>query len=991
MLNYKSHAITSTIPRTISDNYPQFIEFVEAYYDWRTLATFELKQVVGSFDLANYIQSVESNLTKTVETVVESNKTYTVRFDDRNTFINDEDIWSYRLHTEPVPITSVEDCLCFDGLRLPSISVFRGQTYYFENKTGSRININIARTQGNANNYGSIVNNGTEDDILSFTVNDGFPNFLYVTSPLTDQIIVLRIIDVPIAFAGIASENRNDKSIFGISKVDRVLLHVDYLNNVYEDAQTFDAPNALFNRFLTSYGLEAFFRNNFADRKFFNNFTEFFKKRGSEDGIKFFFRNFFDRTVSFDYPGERVIRPSQSDWFSYDEMFVRANFGEELLRSDVLVGKLTQATATIESVKYFPVGDYYKLFMKPEKRTNEFVIGEPLAVLDSDDPTIQHDIDGKVLGNVADILVTEAGNEYDIGQTIVDTYNIPGIDTTVSLTVDDITSTDIRRFDVVSPGSGYAVNDLVYFPTPEKKLDFSGIIQPEPGTGATTYTSTTIAVEFEDYTLYEPIDFTDGIINIQGTRYDVVSFSGGSPDSITIESQTAIPVTPTVQAGQLLTVTLDEENVTDPFFDENGEYFHPSTSKVKRGARAYVSSVTASGGIDGIQFVDNGAGYVKRPTTSDSSITIITTSGNSADIDVIGQRFGGVVSMTPNNDLPGIAFDTVISVSNGTANTDDYARVQLRSGVYSKYGEFFNSNEGFVSDNNYIHDSFFYQDYSYVIQSDLNISEFSSLLKQLAHPAGMIFFNEFFITRVFNQKLNRGSEIPVIFTKITIETYLARPFTWNNNLSVYIQDMLVNVYVHQFRQDFNWASSSILDLESTYSLLDDPTISGTTESGFVTVSGYEDVVLQSGTPINRDTDENYFVSRMYTLVEETVSGVGTVSYDDTSSGELYSQFETMVGSGTSFLSTVAYEDMIYVIDNSFYVQSVDSDTQLTVQRLNTSNAISLNDEPYLILIRRRTEIDNARFIDVDYFGDNVSISGHLTKTWDEFLNTVYIT
>ena len=38
----------------------------------------------------------------------------------------------------------------------------------------------------------------------------------------------------------------------------------------------------------------------------------------------------------------------------------------------------------------------------------------------------------------------------------------------------------------------------------------------------------------------------------------------------------------------------------------------------------------------------------------------------------------------------------------------------------------------------------------------MNYKDFAYLLKKLAHPAGMIFFNEFFIIKSFQQKLNKG-------------------------------------------------------------------------------------------------------------------------------------------------------------------------------------------------------------------------------------------
>lgn len=988
MLSYKSNSISSVIPNRVTQNYPQFIEFMEAYYDWALMSTFEVKSVVGNFDIAEKVQTLETQLDQDIITVVESEESFVTNLNGSDTFIPEEGIWAYRPHTSPIPIRFNEtNDYVFCEKVTNTISVFRGQTYYFENNTGYPFYIKFARTYGTDNQYSLVTNNGASSGSISFAPTEVYPDFLYFVTPFSDQIGVIKILDVPSEFTAVAAANASENSALGFSRIENVLLHTEYLYENYDKMLGTNVPNALFERFLQDYGLDRFFRNNFRQRRFFDNFVEFFRKRGSEDGIRFFFRNFFDESVTFDYPGERVLRVSESDYFSYDEMYVEAEFGEELIRNKVLLGQLSNASAVIEATKFIRGRNYYKLFLNADKRQGDFILGEPLLVVDDDDSSIQHDIRGSVLGTIEQINVIEPGNEYTIGETISNTYNVAGVTTTVSLTIEDITSTEINRIDIVTPGSGYVDNEKVYFPTPEKKLKFGAIVQPQISTGDTKYTSTTIALNIEDYTLYEPIDFTDAFFNFQGTFYDVIAWSGGSPDTITVESRTAVPVTPTVQSGQLIVLTVDDDNVTDPFYDTAGEFFHPNASKAKRGA---VGAITTSGGsILDVEIVDPGAGYIKRPTTANGGVTIVTTSGAGAEIDVIGGGFGGLIELTRNNDIVGPEFNSNLVLDKGD-DPDDNAVLEMRAGVHSKYGQFFESNEGFLSDQIYIHDSFFYQDYSYVIQSDLNLTEFAQLLKQLSHPAGMIFFNQFFLTRIFQQKLNDGSDIPNTQKTIYIEKSLY-DLSLTGELTIALIDMLVNVYVHQLENTFHWASSTVLELESTYESLDDPTLSGTTASPYLTVSGYQDVILQSGTPIDRPTDETHFVSRMYTTVQETVSGVGSVSYTDTSSGEPFSQFQTMTGTGTNFLSTVAYEDMIYVVDETFFVQSVDSDTQLTVQRLNTSNVITFSDEPYLIGINRRTELDNARIIDVLYFGDTVSISGHLTDTWQEFLDTVYVT
>lgn len=60
--------------------------------------------------------------------------------------------------------------------------------------------------------------------------------------------------------------------------------------------------------------------------------------------------------------------------------------------------------------------------------------------------------------------------------------------------------------------------------------------------------------------------------------------------------------------------------------------------------------------------------------------------------------------------------------------------------ILSKQGEgegFFRSTKGFLNADKYIHDSFYYQDYSYEVRSSIVFNKYSDLLRKLWHPAGV--------------------------------------------------------------------------------------------------------------------------------------------------------------------------------------------------------------------------------------------------------------
>lgn len=69
----------------------------------------------------------------------------------------------------------------------------------------------------------------------------------------------------------------------------------------------------------------------------------------------------------------------------------------------------------------------------------------------------------------------------------------------------------------------------------------------------------------------------------------------------------------------------------------------------------------------------------------------------------------------------------------------------------------FLSNKGFLSDDIYIQDSYFYQKFSYVIRTGQNQERWGLTYAKLVHPAGFIFFSEILMILV---GLNGGSVMP---------------------------------------------------------------------------------------------------------------------------------------------------------------------------------------------------------------------------------------
>lgn len=148
-----------------------------------------------------------------------------------------------------------------------------------------------------------------------------------------------------------------------------------------------------------------------------------------------------------------------------------------------------------------------------------------------------------------------------------------------------------------------------------------------------------------------------------------------------------------------------------------------SGSSLGVGAKAYISSVGPSGGVRGLDILDTGVNY----TVKDAITATISNSG---------QGTGGVL---------------VATGGAGTRQSEGYWK----------------TDDGLLSSSKKIQDNDYYQDYSYVVRSSLNISEYRDATRKMVHPAGLKQFGEYLITNSLTagtttSQLQNLSETPIL-------------------------------------------------------------------------------------------------------------------------------------------------------------------------------------------------------------------------------------
>ena len=180
-----------------------------------------------------------------------------------------------------------------------------------------------------------------------------------------------------------------------------------------------------------------------------------------------------------------------------------------------------------------------------------------------------------------------------------------------------------------------------------------------------------------------------------------------------------------------------------------------ATYSAGTGGRGYVSSVNAYGSITGVKlkevpgFPIGGTGYSLEdlPTTN-----VITSTGVGGNIAVTALLGSGDILTSTSDDIgailkidilsggTGYATAPVIDLTNfgsGTAQVN----VTIVQGVYTYPGRYLND-DGHLSSFNFLQDGKYYHNYSYVTRIRKSIEKYRDALKKLAHPAGMSLFGE---------------------------------------------------------------------------------------------------------------------------------------------------------------------------------------------------------------------------------------------------------
>lgn len=170
-------------------------------------------------------------------------------------------------------------------------------------------------------------------------------------------------------------------------------------------------------------------------------------------------------------------------------------------------------------------------------------------------------------------------------------------------------------------------------------------------------------------------------------------------------------------------------------------------------ANGYVQSVNGNGSITAVTVTDGGSGYKEVP-----EIRVTSANGSGARL------IAGLLE-----------FDSTSSVAEKTI------RARVSKGAIGRGTGYYSTTRGFLDSDKYIHDNYYYQDYSYEIKVAQTLDKYKDIIYQTFHTAGSELFGKYL------KFLYEKSLVNLAFDSVTVY-----PTSWSvdsgNTIAVLVND-----------------------------------------------------------------------------------------------------------------------------------------------------------------------------------------------------------
>ncbi len=529
-----------------------------------------------------------------------------------------------------------------------------------------------------------------------------------------------------------------------VQNIQQLLAYADVDNTVY----------AFLDKFRDSFmeSLPNTLADGIAKRKLIKNIRDMYSAKGTRDGHKLFFRILFDEEAVITYPRDNMLRVSDGKW-STNKVIRVSEVGTSDFNKAIgqrMIGVTSGATALIATVIKFREGAdlIAEIDVDADSVTGTFVTGESVTTTDT---TLDLEISAVVKGIVTGGTVTTGGAYYSTGDSVHVTGGAGNNAATAR--VGSAGAGNIDEILIESGGSGYSIGEELRFTLTDtegtdvraKIAVVGGGISLEPDTAPDA-----LMMENEDFIV------TDDEVKFISQEQTV-----GELDHLTLED-----------GGQIIVETATFGDAPGSSVNERGEITKieminkgngfiklplvlDSATTTGSGSSLFaVSNVSPMvGNVEGIEVTNFGLDYTSNPTlTLNRNVLVRNISGSFTVGDALVSHTGTVVSFDSSRHILELKTSVtlnegdVITTSTGATatvhqSTPSFANATVGT-VGTTVGNFVGDSGKVSVDTMRVQDSFYYQDYSYVVRIGQSINEWRESVRRSVHPAGWNVFGE---------------------------------------------------------------------------------------------------------------------------------------------------------------------------------------------------------------------------------------------------------
>jgi len=454
------------------------------------------------------------------------------------------------------------------------------------------------------------------------------------------------------------------------------------------------------------------------------NIKNFYQNKGNEQSYKFLFRLLYNEDLDFYYPKTDVLRASDSVWYLQKSLKITLNNATTLkeITNKTITGSTSGAIATVENAIQITERGQSILMIDLSDITGTFVALENITFVDSTNIALTETI----LTLYNDVEITTAGSGYAVND-VINIKNFANQNIGFG-TVENVTRGPVTGLTIDTAGTGYRgqFRQIVNFAYLPINTTWNGIYLPDAPIQAQ-------ATNDYDFSI-EQINFSISTVLLQDIG-----------DNITISD---------------------------------------SASSSGTGAFGVVSEVTQDGALVSVSLLDGGQLY------ESPSAVVVSNTGTGAALSALGG--GGAVSSVKLSTFP-ITLDSDFDSFGATDVTLDFTQAgdglavgNILWGALAEFPGRYLSESGHLSSNKKLQDNYYYQDFSYVLQAQTDITYWGDIIRKAIHPAGLELFGEVSIQSIVNI-----NNINITDTKTieVIDTININSIAWTEStVTIYLLD-----------------------------------------------------------------------------------------------------------------------------------------------------------------------------------------------------------